>query len=157
MVSADNEHVRLLVGCSLSCDTELFIRLLLFFGQCAEEPDFLLAWRLPLIVRFECALKMRFDVDVKRLRFEVRIWRIIDTWHCLCRCQVMEISCELRKLCSCSLLLPFLFILCSCLVVFIEIFTHLFILGFNMLQVLLSGVEVMLVLSAVESSIAKEK
>ena len=147
----------MLVGCSLSCDSELFIRLLLLFGQCAEKSDFLLAWRLPLVVWFECALKVRFDVDVKRLRFEVRIWWIIDTWNCFCWCQVMEISCELRKLCSCSLLLPFLFILCSRLVMLVEILANLFILGFNMLKILLSGVEVMFVLSTVESSVAKQK
>ena len=67
----------------------------------------------------------------------------------------MEISCEFCKLCSCSLLLPFLFILCSGLVVLIEVLSNLVILRFNMLKILLPGVEVVLVLSTVESSVAK--
>ena len=54
--------------CSLGGDAELNVRFLLFLRECAEETDFLLAWRFPLVIRFKCALQVRLDVHVKGLR-----------------------------------------------------------------------------------------
>jgi len=36
--------------CSLSGDAELNVRFLLFLRESAEETDFLLAWRFPLVI-----------------------------------------------------------------------------------------------------------
>ena len=69
----------------------------------------------------------------------------------------MKISCKLGKLCSSSLFLPLLFILSACFVIVFKILANLLVLGFNMLKVLLSSVEVMLIFSAVVSPIAENK
>ena len=39
-----------MLECSLSRDSELDVRFLLFLGKCAEETDLLLAGWLPLVV-----------------------------------------------------------------------------------------------------------
>ena len=66
----------------------------------------------------------------------------------------MEVASKLSKLSSGSLFLPLLFILSGCLVVFFQILANLVIFGFYMVEVSLSGIEVMLVLPAVVSSVA---
>ena len=70
---------------------------------------------------------------------------------------MMEISSKFRKLCSSSLLLSLLFVLKTCLLILIQVLTNLFILSLNMMEVLLPGVEVVLILAAVESTVAKHR
>ena len=66
----------------------------------------------------------------------------------------MQVASKLRELGSSGLLLPLLFILSGCLVVLFQILANLVIFGFYMVQVSLSGIEVMLVLPAIVSSVA---
>ena len=66
----------------------------------------------------------------------------------------MEVAGKLSKLSSGSLLLPLLFILSGCLVVFFQILANLVIFGLYMVEVSLPGIEVMLVLPAIVSSVA---
>ena len=56
----------------------------LFLGEGSEEVDLLLAGCLPLVVGLECVLKMLLDVHIERLGLKLRVWRIVDTWNCLC-------------------------------------------------------------------------
>lgn len=70
---------------SFGGDAELDIGFLLFLGERAEEINLLFAGRLPLVVGLKSALEMRFDVHVERLWLYLRVGRIVDTRHCLCR------------------------------------------------------------------------
>ena len=78
----------------------------MFLGELSEEPNFLLAGWLPLIIRFECALQVRFDIDIKRLRLQMRVRRVIHAWNCLGRCQVVKVASEFGELRAGTLLLP---------------------------------------------------
>ena len=67
-------------------DSELYVCLFLLLGECAEEIDLLLAGRLPLVVRLESALEVRFDIYVEGLRLNLRVGRVVDARHRLRRC-----------------------------------------------------------------------
>ena len=147
----------MLIGCSLSWNSQLFGCLCLFLRQFSEETNLLFARRLPLIIGFECALEVSLDIDIERLRLQVRIRWIINTWNCLCRCQMVEIACQFGKLCAGALLLPLCLCLSRFLVVGVKIFTDFIVLSLNVMEVFLPGVEVMLILAAVESTVAKHR
>ena len=70
---------------------------------------------------------------------------------------MMEISSKFRKLCSSSLLLPLLFVLSTCLLILVQVLTNFFILSLNMVEVLLPGVEVVLILPTVVPPITVNK
>ena len=70
---------------------------------------------------------------------------------------MVKISCKFGKLCSSSLFLPLLLILSACFVIVFKILANLLILSFDMLKVLLSSVEIMLIFSAVVSPITENK
>lgn len=59
-----------LAACALSLGRDACLNScsVLLLGQGTEEVNLVLARRLPRIVRLECALKMRFDIYVERLR-----------------------------------------------------------------------------------------
>ena len=144
-------------GPSLGRDSQLFVSLLLLFGQCAEEADFLLARWLPLVVRFECALEMGLNIDIECLRFEARVRRVVDAWHGLGGGEMVQIASQLCELSPRCLLLPLLLILRADFVVLVQVLPDLLVLGLNMLQVLLSRVEVVLILPAVVATVTKDK
>ena len=66
---------------SLGGDAQLVVRSVLLFGQFAEEPDFVLARRFPLVVRLERRFEVRLDVDVEGLGLELRVRWVVHTWH----------------------------------------------------------------------------
>ena len=70
---------------------------------------------------------------------------------------MMEISSKFRELCSSSLLLPLLLVLSTCLLILVQVLTNLFILSLNMVEVLLPGIEVVLVLPTVVPPITVNK
>ena len=70
---------------SLSRDAELCSCLVLFFGEGAEEVDFVLTGRLPLIARLERVFEVLLDIDVESLWLELGVGWVVDTWNSLCR------------------------------------------------------------------------
>ena len=70
---------------------------------------------------------------------------------------MVKISCKFGKFCSSSLFLPLLLILSTCFVIVFKILANLFIFRLDMLKVLLSSIEVMLIFSTVVSPIAEKK
>ena len=118
-----------------------------------KEFYFVFAWRFPLIVCLKCALQVCLYIHVESLWFNLGIWWVINTWNCPCRWQVMKISGKLMEFCSSSLLLK-LGLLDQCFSSeFIKLLSHLFILRLDVLEIAFPGIEIMLVLSTVESSV----
>ena len=70
---------------SLGRDAELCSCLVLFFGEGAEEVDFVLTGRLPLIARLERVFEVLLDIDVESLWLELGVGWVVDAWHSLCR------------------------------------------------------------------------
>lgn len=70
---------------SLGRDAELCSCLVLFFGEGAEEVDFVLTGRLPLIARLERVFEVLLDIDVESLWLELGVGWVVDTWNSLCR------------------------------------------------------------------------
>ena len=69
----------------------------------------------------------------------------------------MEVASELGELSTSALLLPLGLSLSCVLMMAVEVSANFFVLGLDMLEVLLSGVEVMLILATVESTIAAHR
>ena len=67
----------------------------------------------------------------------------------------MQVAGELGELCPGALFLPLLLLLGNAAVVFVEVASHFLIFGFNVLQVLLASVEVVLPASRIIPTIAK--
>ena len=76
---------RLSATYSLGRDAELCSCLVLFFGEGAEEVDFVLTGRLPLIARLERVFEVLLDIDVESLWLELGVGWVVDTWNSLCR------------------------------------------------------------------------
>ena len=70
---------------SLGRDAELCSCLVLFFGEGAEEVDFVLTGRLPLIARLERVFEVLLDIYVESLWLELGVGWVVDTWNSLCR------------------------------------------------------------------------
>ena len=70
---------------------------------------------------------------------------------------MVEVASELGELSTSALLLPLGLSLSSVLMMAVEVSANFFVLGLDMLEVLLSGVEVMLILATVESTIAAHR
>ena len=98
---------------------------------------------------------MRLDVHVERLRFQLRIWGIVDAGHTLSGGQVMKVAGKFTKLGSCAILLSLAFFHELFFVVRVEDGPNFFVFLLDMLEVLLTSIEVMLVFSAVEASETK--
>ena len=64
---------------SFGIDPELYVPSELFFGQLAEEANFVFARRLPPVVLLELCLQMSLYVDVESLRLQVIERRIVHT------------------------------------------------------------------------------
>lgn len=63
---------------SLCGDAELLAVFVLLLRQGAEEVDFVLRSRLPLVIRLECRLEVRFDIHIERLRLKLTIGWVVD-------------------------------------------------------------------------------
>ena len=70
---------------SLGRDAELCSCLVLFFGEGAEEVNFVLTGRLPLIARLERVFEVLLDIDVESLWLKLGVGWVVDTWNSLCR------------------------------------------------------------------------
>ena len=71
--------------CSLGRHAELCTCLVLFFGERAEEIDFVLTGRLPLVAGLERVFEVLLDVDVEGLWLELGVGWVVDTWDGLGR------------------------------------------------------------------------
>jgi len=142
---------------SLSRDTQLYVGQLLLLGQGAEEPDLLFAWGLPLVVRFEGRLEVRLDVYVERLRFDGVVGRVVDTRYSASGREMMQVACQLRELGSSVVLLALVLVLHGSSEVVVQLLADFFVLGLDVHQVILSGVEVMLVLTRVVTAVTDTK
>ena len=69
----------------------------------------------------------------------------------------MKVAGQLRELSSCRLLLSLLFILGYFAIVVLQVLSYLIILSFNVLKILFASIEVMLILTGVEATIAKKR
>ena len=58
---------------------------MLFFGERAEEIDFVLTGRLPLVAGLERVFEVLLDVDVEGRWLELGVGWVVDTWNSLCR------------------------------------------------------------------------
>lgn len=96
---------------------------------------------------------MRLDVDVKRLRFELRIRWVIHAWNRLRARQVVQISGQFAEFGASTLLLADLLFAQAVFVVIIEQLPNLVIFAGNVRQVLLARKEVVLILARVVAPI----
>ncbi len=126
---------------------------LLLQRQSTEELNLLLVGRLPLIVNLECRLKVLFNFHIECLRLNIYEWGIVNTWNGFCGHQVMKIACELSELSTRCLLLTLLFLDVHLTLVLLKLLAHLLVLVLNVAQIGLACIEVMLVLSAVVTSV----
>jgi hypothetical protein len=126
----------------------------LFLGQGPEEVDLVLAWGLPLIIAFKRRLQVRLIVHIERLRLQLTVRRVIDASHRASRGQVVQVSSQLGKLGAGGILLALLLLHELFLVMGVEEGAHLFVLSFDVVEVLLAGVEIVLVLARVETAVA---
>ena len=58
---------------------------MLFFGESAEEVDFVLTRRLPRVARLERVFEVLLDIDVESLGLELRVGWVVDAWNSLSR------------------------------------------------------------------------
>ena len=58
---------------------------MLFFGERAEEIDFVLTGRLPLVAGLERVFEVLLDVDVEGRWLELGVGWVVDTWNSLSR------------------------------------------------------------------------
>ena len=130
-------------------------RFLLLQGQCTEKLNLLLVRGLPLIVHLECRLEVLFYFDVESLRLNIDKWRVVHAWDGLGGDQVMKVAGKFSELSARSLLLPLLLLNVHLALILLELLTHLLILVLHVAQVGLAGIEIMLVLPAVITSITK--
>ena len=106
---------------------------------------------------------MCLDLYIECLGFHHCVGSVIHTWDCLSRAQVMQVACKLCELSTSCLLLAFLFLKDHLPLVLLELLAYFFILtkcyvGIDyllrdMVQVVLTCVEIMLVLTTVVSSV----
>lgn len=66
----------------------------------------------------------------------------------------MQVACQLCEFCTRTLLLSFLLVLADLLVMIVQVTSYFLVLRLNVLEVLLTGVEVMLPSSDIVSSVA---
>ena len=130
-------------------------RFLLLQGQCTEKLNLLLVRGLPLIVHLECRLEVLFNFDVESLRLNIDKWRVVDAWDSLGGDQVMKVAGEFSELSARSLFLSLLLLNVHLALILLELLTHILILVLHVAQVGLAGIEIMLVLPAVITSITK--
>ena len=128
-------------------------RFLLLQGQCTEKLNLLLVRGLPLIVHLECRLEVLLNFDVESLRLDIDKRWVVHTWDGLGGNQVMKVAGEFSKLSACCLLLSLLLLEVHLALVLLKLLTHLLILVLHVTQVGLACIEIMLVLSAVITSI----
>ena len=69
----------------------------------------------------------------------------------------MKVAGQLRELSSCRLLLSLLFILGYFAIVVLQVLSYFIILSFNVLKILFTSIEVMLILTGVKATIAKKR
>ena len=138
---------------SLSRDTQLYIGLHLLFGEGGEESNFLFAGRFPLIVRFESGLQVSFDVYIEGLGLYSGIGRVVHTRYSTSRSQVMQVTSELAEFSSSVLLLPLVLIVHSSPKVVVQLFADFFVLSLYVHQVVLSGIEIVLVLARIIATV----
>ena len=96
---------------------------------------------------------MGFNVYIKRLWLQLRIWRIVNTWNSFGWGKMMKVCSKFMELCSCRLLLQFcLFQGClSCK--FLQLFSDLFVLGCNVMKIAFPCIEIMFILSWIVASV----
>jgi len=94
-----------------------------------------------------------FDVDVKCLRLQLAVRRVIHSGNRLCRRQVVQILCELAEFSARAFLLPDLLLSLQLLRVRVKYFAHICVLVLHVLQVLFASKEIVLVLATVVASI----
>lgn len=140
---------------SLNEKLVLFHHFLLFLRQRPEKLYLLLVRWVPLIIHLECALQMLLHLHVKRLWLYVHERWIVDSWNGLSGDQVMQVASQLRELSAGRLLLAFLLFKHYLPLIVIKLLAHFFILVLNVIQISLSCIEIVLVLSAVVAAIAK--
>jgi hypothetical protein len=128
---------------------------LLFLGKSAEKLDLLLIGWLPLIIHLESALKVLLHLYIEGLWLHIDERWVIDTWDGLCWNQMMQITCQFCKFGTRCLLLAFLFLEWHLALILWQLLSNFFILGLNMIEVGLPGIEVMLVLSWVIATVTK--
>ena len=76
---------------SSNCNFHLLHLSCLFLCKFSKEFYFLFIGWFPIIISLECTLQMLFNVYIKCLRLNLRIWRIIYTWNCSCGWKMMQI------------------------------------------------------------------
>ena len=128
----------------------------LLFGEGAEEVDLLGAGGPPLVIRLERRLEVRLDVHVERLRLQLAVRRVVHTRDRLPLAQVVQVLRQLGELRTRALLLSDLLLTLALLVVGVEEFTDFLVLVLDVLQILFACEEIMLVLSAVVTSVAAQ-
>jgi hypothetical protein len=118
---------------SLRRDAQLHSVFDLLLGEAAEELNLLCAWGPPLVASLEGGLEVGFDVDVKCLRLQLAVRRVIHSGNRLCRRQVMQILCELAELSARAFLLPDLLLSLQLLRVRVKYFAHICVLVLHVL------------------------
>lgn len=97
---------------------------------------------------------MSLDVHVERLRLQLRVRRVVHTRDGPRAGQVVQVASQLCELGARTLLLSLLFVAEALLVVGVQQAAHFLVLPLDVVEVLLPGVEIMLVLPAVVAAIA---
>lgn len=97
---------------------------------------------------------MRLYVHIESLGFELGVGRIVDARHGPGRRQVVQIACQLGKFSPGTLLLPLRLFLLDLLVVLLQLASYFVILRLNVLQILLTRIEIVLILARVEAAVA---
>mmetsp|Transcript_4520 Transcript_4520/g.4235 ORF Transcript_4520/g.4235 Transcript_4520/m.4235 type:complete len:222 (-) Transcript_4520:101-766(-) len=126
---------------------------LLLLSKCPEKLYLLLVWRLPLVVGFESAPQMSFDIHIEGLWLQVGVRRVVDSWDGSGRTQMVQIGCQLCEFSPGCGFLPLLLLQLKTPLVVVQLFHHLRVLLVHMIQVILPRIEVMFILSTVEPSI----
>ena len=125
----------------------------LFFCKLSEEIYFFDTCWFPVIIGLECALEMCFYIDIESLRFDLRIWWVIHSRNCFSRSQMMKIRCKLMEFSTGCLFLKFSLFKSRLATEFIQLLSYFFVFGDHMIQIALPGVEIMLILSTIISSV----
>ena len=125
----------------------------LFLCEFSEEIYLFFARWFPSIIGLEGTLQVSFYIYIESLWFELWVRWVIYSWNGLGRGQMMKISSKFMELSSGRLLLQFSFFKSSFPCEIIQLFPDFFIFVLNVHKIALSGIEVMLILSAIETSI----
>lgn len=90
---------------------------------------------------------MCFNIHIESLRFLLSKWRIVNTRYRLGRSQVMQLFRNLSELSTSSFFLPFLFFESRPAHVFLQFFFDFLVFVQDPFEMLLTGIEIVLVLS----------